>query len=51
MVLFIYFRPKKFGFKSFKKAWCMFKDTHIAFYKTKEESNGTPALKINTKGR
>ena len=45
-----YFKPKKLTLKSYKKAFCRFKDTHIAFYKTEEDSNSTPAMKINIKG-
>lgn len=45
-----YFKPKKLTLKSYKKAFCKCKDTHIAFYKSEEEANSTPAMKINIKG-
>ncbi|KAK3093761.1 hypothetical protein FSP39_019834 [Pinctada imbricata] len=45
-----YFKPKKYTLKSYKRAWCTVKDTHIAFYRSQEEANGTPSLRINIKG-
>lgn len=45
-----FFKPKKFTLKSYKRAWCTYKDTHIAFYKTAEDSKGTPMMKVNIKG-
>ncbi|NXE42539.1 FERM2 protein, partial [Ptilorrhoa leucosticta] len=41
------FKPKKLTLKGYKPYWCTFKDTSISCYKSKEESNGTPAHQMN----
>ncbi|KAH0620233.1 hypothetical protein JD844_020297, partial [Phrynosoma platyrhinos] len=41
------FKPKKLTLKGYKQYWCTFKDTSISCYKSKEESNGTPAHQMN----
>ncbi|KAL9850914.1 fermitin family homolog 2 [Geothlypis trichas] len=43
-------RPKKLTLKGYKPYWCTFKDTSISCYKSKEESNGTPAHQMNLRG-
>jgi len=45
-----YFKPKKFGFKSYKRGYFLFKDTHLHMYNTVADKDGTPALKVNLKG-
>ncbi|XP_069712924.1 fermitin family homolog 2 isoform X4 [Phaenicophaeus curvirostris] len=44
------FKPKKLTLKGYKPYWCTFKDTSISCYKSKEESNGTPAHQMNLRG-
>nr|XP_028578718.1 fermitin family homolog 2 isoform X5 [Podarcis muralis] len=44
------FKPKKLTLKGYKQYWCTFKDTSISCYKSKEESNGTPAHQMNLRG-
>lgn len=44
-------RPKKLTLKGYKPYWCTFKDTSISCYKSKEESNGTPAHQMNLRGK
>lgn len=45
-----WFKPKKFTLKSYKKAWCVWKDLYIAFYKSQEEATGSPSMKMSIKG-
>ncbi|XP_053405406.1 fermitin family homolog 2-like isoform X1 [Mercenaria mercenaria] len=45
-----FLKPKKFTLKSYKRYWCSFRDTHVAFYRTKEDSTGAPINRINFKG-
>lgn len=45
-----FLKPKKFTLKSYKRYWCTFRDTHVAFYRTREDSSGTPINRINFKG-
>ncbi|XP_033736193.1 LOW QUALITY PROTEIN: fermitin family homolog 2-like [Pecten maximus] len=46
-----FLKPKKLLLrKSYSRAWCTFKDTHIAFYKSRGDSQGAPFMRINTKG-
>ena len=47
----LYYRPKKFTLNRYKKYWCTFRDTHVAFYKSREEANGTPINRIDFKGK
>eukprot|EP00794_Sanderia_malayensis_P020277 gene20277-22263_t len=42
-------KAKKLGMKSVKPYWFVFRDTHISYYKTKEESHGAPIIKANLK--
>uniref|UniRef100_A0A8C6X836 FERM domain containing kindlin 2 n=1 Tax=Naja naja TaxID=35670 RepID=A0A8C6X836_NAJNA len=44
------FKPKKLTLKGYKQYWCTFKDTSISCFKSKEESNGTPAHQMNLRG-
>lgn len=44
------YRPKKLTLKGYKQYWCTFKDTSISCFKSKEESNGTPAHQMNLRG-
>uniref|UniRef100_A0A8C0W1I1 PH domain-containing protein n=1 Tax=Castor canadensis TaxID=51338 RepID=A0A8C0W1I1_CASCN len=44
------FRPKKLMLKAFKQYWFVFKDTSIAYFKTKELEQGEPVEKLNLKG-
>jgi kindlin 2 len=46
-----YYKPSKFSLvKSYKKFWFVFQDTHISYYKSKEEASGRPALKVKLTG-
>ncbi|KAK0050702.1 fermitin family 2 [Biomphalaria pfeifferi] len=46
-----FFKPKKLTLKSYKKYYATFKDTFIAFYRTKEESHGPPIMqRIDVRG-
>lgn len=45
-----FFKPKKFTLKSYKRYWCTFRDTHVAFYKSREDASDTPINRINFKG-
>ncbi|XP_059160188.1 fermitin family homolog 2-like [Physella acuta] len=45
------FKPKKLTLKSYKRYFATFKDTFIAFYRSKEESHGPPVMaKIDVRG-
>jgi hypothetical protein len=44
-------RPKKLMLKAFKQYWFVFKDTSIAYFKTKELEQGEPVEKLNLKGK
>ena len=43
-------RPKKLTLKSYKSYWTVFKDTHLAFFRNKEEAAGPAVMKINVRG-
>ncbi|XP_013404560.1 fermitin family homolog 2 [Lingula anatina] len=45
-----FFKPKKLTFKSFKKYWFAFRDTHLVMHKSKETTNGQPLMRVNLKG-
>ncbi|PVD25709.1 hypothetical protein C0Q70_13369 [Pomacea canaliculata] len=45
-----FFKPKKLTLKSYKRYWTTFKDTHIAFYRSREEVSGPPIMRINVRG-
>ncbi|CAL1537131.1 unnamed protein product [Lymnaea stagnalis] len=46
-----FFKPKKLTLKSYKRYYATFKDTFIAFYRSKEESQGPPVMaKIDVRG-
>ncbi|KAL3874393.1 hypothetical protein ACJMK2_037418 [Sinanodonta woodiana] len=45
-----FFKPKKFTLKSYKRYWCVFKDTHIAFYRSREDVPSNPINRINIRG-
>lgn len=45
-----FFKPKKLTLKSYKRYWTTFKDTHLAFYRSKEEASGPPIMRINVRG-
>ncbi|XP_002741351.1 fermitin family homolog 2-like [Saccoglossus kowalevskii] len=45
-----FLKPKKLTLKGFKRYWFVFKDTHMAYYKSHEDVNGAPTQKINLKG-
>ncbi|XP_048204775.1 fermitin family homolog 1 [Perognathus longimembris pacificus] len=44
------FRPKKLLLKAFKQYWFVFKDTSIAYFKSKEVEYGEPIEKLNLRG-
>ncbi|XP_040837138.1 fermitin family homolog 1 [Ochotona curzoniae] len=44
------FRAKKLMLKSFKQYWFVFKDTSIAYFKSKEVEQGEPIEKLNLRG-
>lgn len=45
-----FFKPKKLTLKSYKRYWATFKDTHIAFYRSREEASGPPIMRITVRG-
>ncbi|CAG5134857.1 unnamed protein product, partial [Candidula unifasciata] len=46
-----FFKPKKLTLKSHKRYYATFRDTFISFYRSKEESKGTPVMaRIDVKG-
>ncbi|XP_041468202.1 fermitin family homolog 2-like isoform X3 [Lytechinus variegatus] len=45
-----YLKPKKFTLKGYKKAWFVFRDLHLSYYKSEEERNGQAIQRINLKG-
>lgn len=45
-----FMKPKKFTLKSYKKAYFVFRDLHLAHYKNEEESKGQPIQRINLRG-
>ncbi|XP_071505739.1 fermitin family homolog 2-like [Diadema antillarum] len=45
-----YLKPKKFTLKGYKKAWFVFRDLHLAYYKSEDESNGQPIQRVNLRG-
>ena len=49
-ILYIYGRPKKLGFKSFKRYFFVFRDTTLSLHRSYEERDGTALLKYNLKG-
>lgn len=44
------FRPKKLILKAFKQYWFVFKDTSLAYFKSKELEQGEPVEKLNIRG-
>ena len=44
-------RPKKLTLKSYKRYWTTFKDTHLMFYRSREEASGPSIMKINVRGK
>lgn len=45
-----FFKPKKLTLKSYKRYWTTFKDTHLAFYRSREEASGPAIMRINVRG-
>ncbi|XP_067682931.1 fermitin family homolog 2-like [Haliotis asinina] len=45
-----FLKPKRITLKSYKRYWATFKDTHVVFYRSREESNGPPVMRINVRG-
>ncbi|XP_076441948.1 fermitin family homolog 2-like [Babylonia areolata] len=45
-----FFKPKKLTLKSYKRYWTTFKDTHLAFYRSREEASGPSIMRINVRG-
>jgi len=45
-----FFKPKKFAFKSYKRYYFKFKDTHISMYRSHNECNGSAVMRIDLKG-
>ncbi|GFO04129.1 fermitin family [Plakobranchus ocellatus] len=46
-----FFKPRKLTLKSYKRYYATFKDTFISFYRSKEESQGPPAMpRIDVRG-
>ena len=45
------FRPKKFTLKSYKRLFFVFKDTHLSLFRSREETNDPPLLRVNLKGK
>lgn len=45
-----FFKPKKFGFKSYKKGYFVFKDTHLFMYRSADEKDQATPNKFNLKG-
>jgi len=45
-----FFKPKKFTFKSYKRYFFTFKDTHLSMYRSREEAADGPMLRVNLKG-
>jgi len=43
-------KAKKLGMKSVKPYWFTFRDTHIMYHKSQEDSRGPPTMKFNLKG-
>jgi kindlin 2 len=44
------FRPRKFSLKNYKKFFFVLRDTQLTLYKSQEESNEPPVLRINIRG-
>lgn len=42
-------KSKKLGMKSVKSYWFTFRDTHVMYHKSKEDSRGPPVMKFNLK--
>lgn len=45
-----YMKPKKFGLKSYKKAFFIFKDLFLTAFKSAEETNTNPVFRANLRG-
>ncbi|KAK2159403.1 hypothetical protein LSH36_154g13036 [Paralvinella palmiformis] len=45
-----FFKPKKFTFKSFKRYFFTFRDTCLSMYRSANEADQPPLLKLNLKG-
>ena len=45
------FRPKKFTLKNYKRLFFVFKDTHLSMFRSREETNVAPILRINLVGK
>lgn len=45
-----FFKPKKFAFKSFKRCFFVFKDTHLSMYRRAEDIEEPAVVRFNLKG-
>ncbi len=45
-----FFRPKKFTFKSYKRYYFTFKDTHLSMFRSREETRESPIIRVNLRG-
>ncbi|XP_050404891.1 fermitin family homolog 2 [Patella vulgata] len=45
-----FLKPKKLTLKSYKRYWATFKDTHIAFYRNREDTTAQPLMRYCVRG-